>query len=77
MKFGAGDFSLVDVPQLGRAVAVDSDQIKTRIENNQHFTMQETADILKISQSIQLFVKMKYVSFIIQKKTKWTFWSTQ
>ena len=77
MKFGAGDFSLVDAPQLGRAVEVDSDQIKTRIENNQHFTMQETADILKISQSIQLFVKMKNVSFIIQKKTKWTFWSTQ
>ena len=30
---------------------VDSDQIETLLENNQHYTMQEIANILKISQS--------------------------
>ena len=47
----AGDFSLDDAPQLGRPVEVDSDQIKTLIENNQRYTTQETANILKISKS--------------------------
>ena len=67
-KFRAGAFSLAEGPRSGRPVEVDSDQIKTRIENNQHFTMQETADILKISQSIQLFVKMKNTSSLLCKK---------
>ena len=34
VKFRAGDFSPDDVPQLGRPVEVDSDQIKTLTENN-------------------------------------------
>ena len=38
MKFHAGDFLLDDAPQLGRPVEVDSDQIETLIENNQHDT---------------------------------------
>ena len=38
-KFHAGDFSLDDAPWSGRAVEVDSDQIKTLIENNQCYTM--------------------------------------
>ena len=46
-KFRAGDFLLDDAPQLGRPVEVDSDQIKTLIENNQCPTTWETADILK------------------------------
>ena len=50
-KFRAGDFSLDDAPQSGRPVEVDSDQIETIIENNQHYTTQEIADILKISKS--------------------------
>ena len=33
-KFRAGDFLLDDAPRLGRPVEVDSDQIKTLIENN-------------------------------------------
>ena len=49
----AGDFSPDDAPQSGRPVEVDSDQIETLIENNQHSTMQETADILKISKAIK------------------------
>ena len=51
VKFRAGDFSLDDAPQSGRPVEVDSDQIRTLIENKQHYTMRETADILKISRS--------------------------
>ena len=37
-KFRAGDFSLDDAPRLGRPVEVDSDQIQTLTENNQHYT---------------------------------------
>ena len=61
-------FSLDNVPQLGRPVEVDSDQIKTLIENNQHSITWETADIVKISKSIKLLVKMKNISFILWKK---------
>ena len=67
VKFCAGDFSLDDVPQSGRPVEVDSDQIETLIENNQRYTMWEIADILKISKSITLLVKMKVVSFLLWK----------
>ena len=34
-------------PQSGRPVEVDSDQIETLIENNQHYTTQKIDDILK------------------------------
>ena len=68
MKFRAGDFSLDDAPRSDRPVEVDSDQIKTLIENNQCYTTQKMADILKISKSIKLLVKMKNVPFILQKK---------
>ena len=40
-----------DAPQSGRPVEVDSDQIKILIENNQHYTTREIANILKISKS--------------------------
>ena len=62
------DFSLDDAPQSGRPAEVDSDQIKPLIENNQCYTIQERANILKISKSIKLLVKMKSVSFIFGKK---------
>ena len=52
-KFRARDFSLNDAPRSGRSVRVDSNQIETLIEtlieNSQHYTMREIADILKIS----------------------------
>ena len=73
VKFHSGDFSLDDAPWSGRKVEVGSNQIETLIENNQHYTTQEIADILKISKSVKLLVNMKTVSFILQKKTKWTF----
>ena len=37
-KFHAGYFLLNDAPQSGRPVEVDSDQIETSTENNQHYT---------------------------------------
>ena len=39
-KFCAGDFLLEGAPRSGRQVEVDSDQIETLIENNQHYTNQ-------------------------------------
>ena len=54
--------------QSGGSVEVDRDQIEILIENNQCYTTQEISDILKISKSIKLLVKMKNVSFILQKK---------
>ena len=67
-KFCAGDFLLDDAPQLGRPAEVDKDQIETLTENNQHYTTWEIADILKISKSVKLLVKMKNVPFILWNK---------
>ena len=76
MKFSAGDFSLDDAPTSGRAVEVDRNKIESLIENNQCFTMQGIADILKISQSTKFLVKMKNVFYFTDKDTQ-TFWPTQ
>ena len=65
-KFCAGDFFL-DAPWSGRPAEVNSNQINTLIENNQHSTMQEIAHILKIFKSIKLLVKMKNMSFTFWK----------
>ena len=67
---------LDDAPWLGRPVEVDSDQIETLIENNQCDTMWERADIFKISKSIKLFMKMKNLSYFIEKTIR-LFWPTQ
>ena len=67
-KFCAGDFSLDNAPWPGGPVEDDNHQIETLIENNQHYTTQELADIHKISKSIKLLVKMKIVSFILWEK---------
>ena len=67
-KFHAGDFSLDDASWLGRPVEVGSGQIETLIENNQCYIMGKRADILKISKSIKLLVKMENVPFISWKK---------
>ena len=65
VKFCARDFSLDDAPQSGRTIEVDSDQVQTLIGNNWCSTTWEIANILKISKSIKLLVKMKYVSFTL------------
>ena len=67
VKFCAGDFSLDNAPRLGGPVEVDSNQIKTLIENSQCYTMQVIANIPKISKSIKLLVKMRNVALILQK----------
>ena len=67
VKFCAGDFSLDDAPQLGRPFEVDSPQIKTLIENNQCHMTQEIANMLKISKSIQVLVRMK-IGFLFNAK---------
>ena len=64
MKLHTGDFSLDDAPRLGGPVEVDSDQMETLIENSQCYTVCEIADILRISKSTKLLVKMKNVSFM-------------
>ena len=66
-EVSAGDFSLGGAPRSGRPVEVDSNQIKTLIENNQRYTTQQIANILKISKPMKLLVKMKNVS-ILQNK---------
>ena len=48
-KFRVRYFLLDSVPWSGKAVEDDSDQIKTLTEDNQCYTMQEIADIFKIS----------------------------
>ena len=57
-----------DALQSGGPVEVDSNVIESSIENNQCFTTCETANILKISKSMKLLVKMKNVVFILWKK---------
>ena len=66
-NFCVGDFLLDDSPWLGRAAEVDSDQIETLNENNQHYTMWDIANIHKIFKSIKLLVKIK-------KKTSFIVW---
>ena len=51
-KFHSGDFSLDYAPQSGIPIKVDSDQIKTLLENNQCYTMWKIINIFKISKSV-------------------------
>ena len=50
-KFQAGDFLLDNAPWSGTPVEVDSNQIKTLTEKNQHYTTRVIANIFKISKS--------------------------
>ena len=54
VKFCATDFSLDHAPQSGRPVEVDSVQIKTFTENNQHYTTWEIANIFKIFKVLKI-----------------------
>ena len=68
VQLRAGDFLLNDTPWSNRPVEVDSNQIDTLIENNKHYTMPEISNILEISKSIKLLVKMKNTSSLLWKK---------
>ena len=63
VKLHAGRFLARRCSMVGRPAEVESNQVKTLIENNQCYTMGETADILKISKSIRLLVKTKTILF--------------
>ena len=65
--FPAGGFLLNNAPWSSKPVEVDSDRIETLIENNQHYTMREIANIPKISKSIKLLVKMKTCLLLYEK----------
>ena len=69
VKFRAGGFSLDDAPRSGRPADVDSDPIETFTENSQCSATQETVNILKLSKSIKLLVKMKNMPFILHIKS--------
>ena len=64
MKFHSGDFSLNGAPWPGRPVEVDSDQIETLIEKNQHYIMQEIVDILKVTRSRLKIICTGLVMFV-------------
>ena len=64
MKFHSGDFSLNGAPWPGRPVEVDSDQIETLIEKNQHYIMQEIVDILKVTRSRLKIIYTGLVMFV-------------
>ena len=49
MKFRARDVLVDDAPWSSTPVEADRNQIKSLIENNQHYTIRETTDILKIA----------------------------
>ena len=69
VKFCAGDFLLDDAPWSARPVQVNSDQNEILIEYNQHYTMLlEIANILNISRSIKLLVKMKKMCLLFYGK---------
>ena len=76
LKFRAGEFLLDEAPGSGRAVQVDSDQIKTLTENNQRYTTQESANTLKISQST-VIGENENVSLYFTEKFKQIFWPTE
>ena len=83
-KVCAGEFlSLDNVPWSGRPVEVDSDQIETLIENNQHYTMWAYHMLDILNQHIQN-IQINKVNgenekcvFYSMENTKQTFWATQ
>ena len=65
--FCAADFSMDNAPEVGRPVEVHSNQIKTLTENNQCYTTQEIAEILKISKSTVIRENEKCVFYFMEK----------
>ena len=64
-------FLLSGAPQLSRPVEVDSYQIKTLTEDNQHYTTQEKMDILQISKSN--FENYSLIKKICKVWERWNF----
>ena len=68
VKFRAGDFSLGDDAPLW--VDPNSDQTEMLTENNQHYTIREITNILKISKSIKLLVEIKKMCLLWKKNKR-------
>ena len=64
MKFRSGDFSQSVAAWPGRPVEVDSDQMETLIEKNQHYIMQEIVHILKITDQVLKIICTGLVMFV-------------
>ena len=77
VRFRAGDFSLDVALQWVRPVEVDSHQIETLIENNQHSTTWKRTGILKNIQINKVLGEKEKCVFHFKEKTKRTFWPTQ
>ena len=77
VQFCVGDFFLDNAPWSGTPVEIDSNQIKTLIENNQCYTAWEIADILKISKLIVIGENEKNVPSILWEKPYKLFFPTQ
>ena len=73
-KFCAGGFSPDDAPQSGRPVEVDSDQIETLIENDQHSTMWESLHTQNIQINKVIGENEKCVLHVMEKMKR-AFWT--
>ena len=71
VNFCARDFLLDHASWLGRPVDINSNQIKTLIENKQCYTTWEIADKLKISIN-KVIGQNEQCVFYFTDKTKWT-----
>ena len=67
-KFCPGNFLWDNAPWSGRPAEVDREQIETLTDNNQLSIPQEIVDILKISKSIKLLVKIKKCASYFKEK---------
>ena len=77
VNFRAGGFLLNGAPWSDWPVKVDSNQIEILIENNQCYTTQEVANILKNIQINKVFGKNEKYVFYFMEKIIWTFWTTE
>ena len=76
-KFCAGDFSLDNAAWEGKSVEVEYHSNRDINGEQSMWCHVEIANILKISKSIKLLVKMKKCVFYFMEKTKQNFWPTQ
>ena len=74
VMFYAEDFLLDDALRLGRPVEVDSDQIETLIENDQHSTMWESLHTQNIQINKVIGENEKCVLHVMEKMKR-AFWT--
>ena len=77
VKLRAGDSLLDNAPWPSRPAEAESDQIETPVENNQHSTTQEIANILKNIQINKVIGENEKCVFYFTEKIIQTYWPTQ